>query len=300
MDELTLKALQSITAPRMRDFTCLVWELNENASVRFGENAELSSAALSRTVDAGEQILDIIRLFLFTPGQDASIGRVGSLGGGITGIWIGDAENCQFIARKTSNFQLVQEPIERGLKDLRKIYNHDVFRELGSVVCSGAATDPTLSLVLKCLRALRESRDLQSFEARFLRLAAIAEHLARKKQGKRLQGTALREEIANLASQSRREIPDILQTVRDLWDHARNPLTHSAEIFEMLGRDAKHDIGAMEKLVFNMIEATVLQWRVEGLREDAETHDLSCEDEGDIAADPADRCDLLDVDDPPF
>ncbi len=62
-------------------------------------------------------------LVLAQSGEDTSIGRVGSLGGGITGILLGDAggENCRFIARKTSKFQLVQEPVKRGLKDVRKI-----------------------------------------------------------------------------------------------------------------------------------------------------------------------------------
>jgi hypothetical protein len=151
MDELTLQSLQGVTVPRMKDLTCIAWELDEDAIPAFSKDVDLNSSVLLRTLDAGEQILDIMRLFLFTPGEETSIGRVGSLGGGVTGIWIGDGrgENCQFIARQTSRFQLVQKPIKRRLKDVRRIYNHEILREMCSVVCSGAALDPTLSLVLR-------------------------------------------------------------------------------------------------------------------------------------------------------
>ncbi len=139
MDDLTMQALRSATVPRMRDFSCIAWELPEGMVTSFPTDPASNSAVLSRVIGAGEQILDIMRLFLFKPGEDISIGRVGSLGGGITGLWLGDGDgsDCQFIARKTSRFQLVQEPLRRGLKDVRRIYNDDVFRELCSVVCSG-------------------------------------------------------------------------------------------------------------------------------------------------------------------
>ena len=91
MDEETLKALGSVTAQRMKDFTCIAWELDLSTIEWFGKNEQMNSSVLSRVTEAGEQILDIIRLFLFKPGEDASIGRVGcSAGGGITGVWIGD------------------------------------------------------------------------------------------------------------------------------------------------------------------------------------------------------------------
>lgn len=271
MDERTLQALQSVTVRRMRDLTCLAWELDPIIAGDFGNDPEVNSSVLHRIVGAGEQILDILRLFLFTPGEDTSIGRLASLGGGVTGIWIGDGigGRGQFIARKTSNYQLVQDPVERGIQDVRKIYHHDVFRELCSVVCSGSAGDPILTLVLKSLQTFRESRDIQNAEARFLRLAAVAEHLARKKQGKRLAGSALRNSIAELACNGWRDNADVLQTTEELWDSARNPLTHSAETFASIGRDAKHDIAIMEKIVFNMIEATVLDWLVDGTCSDA-------------------------------
>jgi hypothetical protein len=199
MDELTMQALRSATVPRMRDFSCIAWELPEGAVTPFTTDPASNSAVLSSVISAGEQIVDIIRLFLFKAGEDSSIGRVGSLGGGVTGVWLGDdvGSNCQFIARKTSRFQLVQEPLRRGLKDVRRIYNDDVFRELCSVVCSGGGCDETLSLVLNSLRTFRESRDLQSEEARFLRLGSMAEDLAKRhRRRERLKGPELREAIA--------------------------------------------------------------------------------------------------------
>ena len=196
---------------------------------------------------------------------------------------------------------MVQEPVEKGLKDVRKIYNHDVFREMHSVVCSGSITDPTLTLVLKSLRAFRESRDLPSQEARFLRLAVIAEHLARRTHGKRLAGDALREGIAKLACDGLTEKGKTLKTVRDLWGNARNPLTHSADSFAAIGRQAKSDIAAMEKLVFAMIEATVLDYRMEEFRhDDPDASAPSEHDEADMSVEPNDRRDPPESDDVPF
>jgi hypothetical protein len=272
MDELTMEAMRSATVPRMKDFSCIAWELPEGMVTSVTTDPVTNSAVLSRVIGAGEQILDIMRLFLFKPGEDVSIGRVGSLGGSITGLWLGadDGPYCQFIARKTSRFQLVQEPLRRGLKEVRRIYNDDVFRELCSVVCSGDVSDKTLALVLDSLRTFRESRDLQSDEARFLRLASMAEDLAKRhKRQDRLAGRELREAIAEVASSNTLDGIHIPRsTVNELWDLARNPLTHTTQTFASISRDARQDIASIEKLAFNMIKGTVLNWRIEDLIND--------------------------------
>src|SRR5665213_166649 len=85
MDELTMQAVRSATVPRMRDFSCIAWELPEEMGASFTTDPASNSAVLSRVIGAGEQILDIMRLFPFKPGEDVSIGRVGSLGGGYHG-----------------------------------------------------------------------------------------------------------------------------------------------------------------------------------------------------------------------
>src|SRR5205814_4473476 len=79
MDDLTMQALRSATVPRVRDFSCIAWELPEGMVTSFTTGPASNSAVLSRVIGAGEQILDIMRLFLFKPGEDISIGRVGSL-----------------------------------------------------------------------------------------------------------------------------------------------------------------------------------------------------------------------------
>jgi len=274
MDDLTMQTLRSATVPRMRDLSCIAWELPERTVTSFTTDPATNSAVLSRLVSAGEQILDIIRLFLFKPGEDSSIGRVGSLGGGVSGVWLGDDDgsHCQFIARKTSRFQLVQQPLRRGLKEVRHIYNDDVFRELCSVVCSGSARDETLALVLHSLRTFRESRDLQSEEARFLRLGSMAESLAKRHtRQERLSGPKLRKAIAEVACSNTLDDIDIQEaTVRELWDQVRNPLTHTAQNFASIGHDAKQDIATMEKLTFNMIKGTVLNWRIDFTNEDSD------------------------------
>lgn len=161
--------------------------------------------------------------------------------------------------------------------------------------------DRTLTIVLKTLRMFRESRDIRTPEARFLGLAAAAEHLTRANvEKRRLQGIALRDGIAELACRGERDGADGLRrTVADLWDHARNPLAHSAESFASIRRHSKQDIAAMEKLVFNMIEATALEPRVQGIYRDADAYDLSTPGEIGSASAPVDLSDLS-GDDGPF
>ena len=266
MDNETLDAISCVLATRMKDFTCLAWEIDPQL---FGRSIPhpIDASILGPILRTAEQILDMIRLFLFVPGENSSIGRAGAVGGGVSGVWFGDqaGDGAYFVARKTSAYHLVQRPMQRGLADVRRIYADPIFRELCSVVCSGPGNDPILAIVLQSLRAFRESRDIPSAEARFLRLASIAEHLARGKSGERLKGPNLRSRIAEIAGRGWRKNTTILQTTTDLWDNARNPLTHSTETFPSLSRSGDSDIAALEGIVINMIEAVVIQWRNEGL-----------------------------------
>jgi hypothetical protein len=211
----------------------------------------------------GEQIIDVIRLFLFKPGDNTSIGRVGAVGSGVYGAWIGDdGEYAKFIARQISPFQLVQKPMQVTLTDVRKIYNDPVFKELCSAACDTLDNfDPLLRRVFQALRAFRESRDIQDLEARFLRLASLAEHLAKDDSATYLQGDKLRKRIAKIAQSGWYEKSDILDIVKDLWAHVRNRLTHSVETFASIGRDPVPDIQNMERIVVNMIQAVVIAWR---------------------------------------
>src|SRR5262245_40313543 len=47
MDELTMQALRSATVPRMRDFSCIAWELPEGTVTSFTTNPSSNSAVLS-------------------------------------------------------------------------------------------------------------------------------------------------------------------------------------------------------------------------------------------------------------
>ncbi len=155
--------------------------------------------------------------------------------------------------------------------------------------------------MLDSLRTFRESRDLQSEEARFLRLASMAEDLAKRhKRQDRLAGRDLREAIAEVASSNTLDGIHIPRsTVKELWDQVRNPLTHTAQSFASIGRDAKQDIATMEKLTFNMIKGTVLNWRTEDFINDAS--DPAQEDETATTDEPTSHPDMPnDADDIPF
>jgi hypothetical protein len=260
MDDLTLQALVGVPNRRMKDSTCVAFEIDVSTL-----DSRTNSSLLQGLINRGERILDVIRLFLFKPGENKSIGRVGAIRGGVSGVWLGDnAGHLKFIARKTSNYQLAQDPLEVSLADVRRIYADPVFKELCSAASLDHEHDSLLDRIFQSLRTFRESRDIQSPEPRFLRLAAIAEGLAKRDRGERLQRAKLREHIALIAESGSRTNQDDVRTVTtDLWHNARNPLTHSTETFASIGRDSDLDMSKMERIVVNMIEAVVIAWRNE-------------------------------------
>jgi hypothetical protein len=260
MDDQTLQALVGVPNRRMKDSTCVGFEIDVSML-----DSRTNSSLLHELINRGERILDVIRLFLFKPGEDKSIGRVGAIGDGVSGVWLGDnAGHLQFIARKTSNYQLAQDPLEVSLADVRRIYNDPVFKELCSAASLNHEYDSLLHRIFQSLRTFRESRDIQSLEARFRHLAAIAEDLAKRDRGEWLRGKKLREHIAQIAENAwRANLDDVRTVTTDLWDNARNPLTHSVETFASIGRNPDLDISNMERTVVNMIEAVVIAWRNE-------------------------------------
>lgn len=278
MDNLTLEAMDSLKTKRLKDFTCIAFEANFNdqdlASIGSIKNNE---KILQQLLEQGERIIDVIRLFLFKPGNNTSIGRVGAVGNGISGMWIGDdGQHAKFIARQVSPYQFVQKPMRVTLTDVRKIYNDPVFKELCSAACNTLDNfDPLLKRIFQGLFAFRESREIQNQEARFLRLASLAEHLAKKDVTERLQGLELRNRIAQIAQSGWDEKSDVFNVVKDLWKHVRNPLTHSVETFTSIARDPKQDIPNMERIVIDMLQAVVIAWRDEQFGTDAYTSLLS-------------------------
>lgn len=266
MDELTLQAMASVQSRKLQDFTCIAFEIElDKPDYTSTLSPEVNSLLLQQLLEKGERILDVIRLFLFKPGENRSIGRVGAIGNGVCGAWLGnDGEAAKFIARKISRYQLVQSPFEVTLEDVRKIYNDPVFKELHSAACLNHDNDDLLlKRIFQSLRAFRESRELQSLETRFLRLGSLVEHLAKRDENEYLKGKELRNRIARIAEKGWNTKGDVLSVATDLWDNARNPLTHSVETFSSIRRDPALDIPNMEQIVVNMIQAVVIAWRNE-------------------------------------
>jgi hypothetical protein len=266
MDDLTLQAIASLQNRSIKDFTCLAFEVNlRDQDITSIGSPDNNSKFLQQLLEQGERIIDVIRLFLFKPGDNTSIGRVGGLGNGVCGIWVGDdGEYAKFLARQVSSYQFVQKPMQVTLANVRKIYNDPVFKELCSAACDTLDNfDPLLKRIFQGLCAFRESRDIQNLEARFLRLASLAEHLAKKDSTEYLKGSKLRTRIAQIAQFGWNEKTDVLSITTQLWDHVRNPLTHSVETFASIGRDPEQDIPNMERIVIDMLQAIVIAWRDE-------------------------------------
>jgi hypothetical protein len=307
MDDLTLQEISGLPERRIKDFTCVAFELElDKSDYALASSERFNSALLQDLLARGDKILDVLRLYLFKPGQDNSIGRVGAIANGVYGLWLGtiDGESVKFIARRVSRYQLVQDPIDVSLAEVRRIYNDDTFKELYSAACMGTQRYPVLDGVFDGLRAFRESRELQSWEARFRHLGALAEGLAKKDKSERLFGKELRDRMAHVASRgwytelsgnsSSDILPkpthsaslkhlewntkdDVLKVVEDLWDNVRNPLTHSAATFTSLGRDPKQDVLNIERIVVAMIHALVNAWRLELFHDDKSAYDLLLE-----------------------
>ena len=299
MDDLTFKSIAQLPPnTKLKNYTCVAFEteLNEND---FGSPDSLDSneKLLQHLLDKGERILDVLRLCLFKPGEDKSIGSFGALGNGVLGLWL--AQNNKppkFIARKVSRYQLVQKPIDITPTDFGPIYYDMTFRGLSVSACSSANnTNPTIQRVFNALRAFRESREMQNWEARFRHLTSIAESLAHKTPQERLQGRDLRDRIAQIAttgweiytSYTLSALPPQLDkegqqqihkrhdemgwttedaarnVVKDLWTNVRNKFSHTDETFSSLKRDPVKDTKDLERVLITMINGICAAYEVE-------------------------------------
>ncbi len=272
-DEESQRELRRVPDKRLKDFTCLMFELEEEEWVDLSlpGSQHNNNALLERVCLQADQILDVLRLYLFRPGEDRLIGQAGSMGGGVCGLWLGDEESVRFIARRVSPYALAQDPIDVSLNDVRHVYNDRVFQEL----CSAAHKhlddlDSTLQRVFSALKAFRESRELQSWEARLRHLFTIAESLAKATPEQHLHGPALRQAVAEVAStcwddgfRDQHSFPDVLDVVRDLWDNVRNAITHQLTNPVALRRDPQEDLYHMEHLVVSMLRSIVCHWQMD-------------------------------------
>ena len=294
MDASTRSAIAAVTSRRLNDFTCMAFEVElDGPDYASAASAEANNALMLSPLEQGEQILDVLRLFLFRPGEDRSIGRFGAIDRGVYGVWLGsgDGENMKFLARTLSRYQLVQPLMDVTLDDVRRIYGHQSYKQLNSAACAGSSThDPLLRRIFLSLRALRITRDIPNLEARFRVLAPIAEYLAKRDADERLQGDDLRFRIARLAYSGQNHYGLVfdkryanrweseaaaLAVVRDLWKNVRNSLSHSVEEVwgtdehllpspaEAIGgprRDPLRDMSNMERIVINMIHEVLFGW----------------------------------------
>lgn len=309
-DVSTVDVLSDLPDRKMNEFTCIGFPLHPEELVDpFDDTDEVSQQLFDNIIERGESILDPLRFCLFKPGKDENIGRFGSVGNGIQCFWIGygtseddeDSGNIRFIARKSLRYALLQKPIDLLETEFGPIYADITFDGL----CHTAFQHPLdrnafYGYMLRALKAFRESRDIQSPEARFRHLAAIAEDLAKVEEDERVSGKELRDRIAKIASRGwslyesiirrhprsfslnaenskllKQRYKDLgwgdekeaITIIKDLWSNVRNPLSHSLETFETLERDSVKDIANLEKVIVTMVNGWYAAYEMEDLYE---------------------------------
>ncbi len=270
MDSVTQSLLSSLGTGRLKNYTCIMFEMDsEKLTALLQQGPDGHHAVLGAAIEQGERILDILRLYLFKPGQPAGIGRAGGLDNGVSAIWVAsdDFTFDTFIARATHQYRSLQKALRVDLKELRIIYTDEVFTELKTMpFCEVSPLGPIMSRIVSGLRAFRESRDIAVMEARFKHLAAIAESLAKKTPEESINQNELRDRISKIATRDRMMSIDpaqVLDSITDLWKNVRNPLSHETQTFSSLGRDANADLRQIELIVVSMIRAVVIAWRME-------------------------------------
>jgi hypothetical protein len=298
IDDESLQNLSTFQNKKLRDFTCIAFEINlDLQNYAHTPNEAISSALFQHIVDIGERILDVWRLCLFKPGEDFSIGHFGAISDGVQAFWIGQNGMIpQFIARKALRYQLIQNPVDVLLSDFGPIYTDITFRSLSVSVFSYPQNSEIINNIFDALYAFRESRDIISWEARFRHLTAIAESLAKQNRTERLRGNDLRERIAKISAQgwelyknygSSALTPSGLQNhqyrlirqrydeigwedeneakevIKDLWDNVRNPLAHTIDTVKSLNRDFVKDMINIERVIITMINGIFAAYEVE-------------------------------------
>lgn len=312
IDNETLKNLESIPNQKLRDFTCIAFEINLDREDYVSIQEESTNTSLFQHIlRKGENFLDVWRLCLFKPGEDFSIGSFGAVGHGVQGFWLGQQDIApKFIARKASRYQLFQKPVDVLLAEFGPIYADITFRSL----CTAAFTYPSnpeiIVRIFDALRTFRESRDISSWEARFRHLAAIAESLAKQNPEEGLRGKELRDRIAKISAHgwevyqhysSSVLTPPGLQPeqysliwcrynemgwddeeeakeiIKDLWDNVRNPLAHTINTIGSLGRNPIKDMINMERVIVTMLNGLYAAYEVEEFYPDSSIYEILLE-----------------------
>jgi len=313
-DVSTVDVLNELPDRKMKDFTCIGFQIDFDESTNpFDDTEEASQEFFNRIIERGDTFLDPLRLCLFKPGKDESIGRFGAVGNGIQCFWIGSEDtSIRFIARKSLRYALTQKPLDILELEFGPIHADITFQGL----CHTAFENPIdrnafYNAMLRALKPFRESRDIQSPEARFRHLAAIAEDLAKIEEDERVSGNELRDRIAKISSRGwalyeninnshylgvsmSRESHKLIDQrykdmgwedekearaiINDLWSNVRNPLSHSLETFQTLERDSIKDIANLEKVVVTMINGWYAAYEVEEFH-DVPLHEILLSDD---------------------
>ena len=72
---------------RMSDAACIGFPVHLNEE-QLPKTDAGQTALLEWLLQLGDQIVDLLRLFMYRPGDDRRIGRVGGLGRGVRGLWL--------------------------------------------------------------------------------------------------------------------------------------------------------------------------------------------------------------------
>ena len=210
MDEESLKKIRVLPVAwaAWSDAACIAFPVHLNEE-QFPNTDAGGTALLEWLLQLGDQIVDLLRLFLYRPGDDRRIGRVGGLGRGVRGLWLlwrGERKPAIFLARRLSPYVLITDPIRLDLTEFRRWHNTDTFREFSSAACDhpDAHNDPASNLMLyakvfAAMRSFRENREAQSLEGRFRQLMPLCEDLAKRNDKEKLAGDKLRDRTARVA-----------------------------------------------------------------------------------------------------
>lgn len=191
------------------------------------------------------------------------------------------------------------------------MYFDITFRGLSHAVSPRGHISSSIVLrILEAMRAFRESREMQSWEARFRHLAAIVEDLVKENPEDAKEwwkGNAIRNRIAKMATNGWKLFvdygssaltpqnlsPEGFRAIRqrqeemgwsnpseagtvvdDLWTNVRNPFSHSMGTFLSLKRDPVQDVMNLERIVITIVNGLYAAYQVEDLYDNRSVYDI--------------------------
>ena len=109
IDSQTVHNLRQVSNYKLRDFTCIAFEIElDQPGYTLTGDETINSSLFQHIIDKGERFLDVWRLCLFKPGEDFSIGNFGAIDKGIQGFWLGQND----VAPKFYSSEKITVPID--------------------------------------------------------------------------------------------------------------------------------------------------------------------------------------------